>query len=67
MYAWFVFDVQPINAPIQGGLQAAWQERGRILATPGIGRREPPALSATIIQGYLKASIYFQVALILVD
>ena len=66
MYAWFVFDVQPINAPIQGGSQAA-QERGRILATPGIGRREPPALSATIIQGYLKASIYFQVALILVD
>lgn len=49
MYAWFVFDVRPINAPIQGGLQVAWQGRGRILAIPGIGRREPPYLSTTII------------------
>ena len=67
MYAWFVFDVQPINAPIQGGLQAAWQERGRILAIPGIGRHGSPGLSAAIIQGYLKTSIYFQVALMIVD
>lgn len=66
MYAWFVFDVWPINAPIQGGLQAA-QERGRILAIPGIGRHGLSYLSATIIQGYLKASIYFQVALMIVD
>lgn len=48
MYAWFMFDVWPTNAPIQGGSQAA-QERGRILAIPGIGRREPPYLSTTII------------------
>lgn len=48
MYAWFVFDMQPINAPIQGGLQAA-QERGRILATPGIGGHRSPDLSAAII------------------
>ena len=66
MYAWFVFDVWPINAPIQGGSQAT-QERGRILAIPGIGRHGSPGLSAAIIQGYLKANIYFQVALMTVD
>lgn len=48
MYAWFVFDVWPINAPIQGGSQAT-QERGRILAIPGIGRHGSPGLSAAII------------------
>lgn len=52
MYAWFVFDVQPINAPIQGGLQAAWQERGRILAIlelvdVSILPSPPPSFKAT--------------------
>lgn len=51
MYAWFVFDVQPINAPIQGGSQAT-QERGRILAIlelvgTGLPASPPPSFKAT--------------------
>ena len=58
MYAWFVFDVQPINAPIQGGLQAAWQGRGRILAIlelvdTDLPASPPPSFKATGKQAYI--------------